>query len=140
MEELAAIATIPCSPPLLRPDEPRQEPPDLLLAAAALLFLLLPLPGLPARLFLPRSRRFPGGRHQRLREGGDVDEGAPADDVHGAGVGGERGMVERRGAVGGVRGGAGGRTGGPRERGGGRGRGGEVGEAIAEAARAHALG
>jgi hypothetical protein len=73
VEELVAVAGV---PPLLRPDEPRQEPPNLLLLAALLLLLprRLPLPFRRLRFFLP-ARRLLTGRHQRLREGGDVDEG-----------------------------------------------------------------
>uniref|UniRef100_A0A0A9HM06 Uncharacterized protein n=1 Tax=Arundo donax TaxID=35708 RepID=A0A0A9HM06_ARUDO len=76
VEELTAVA-VAGLPPLLRPDEPRQEPPDLLLLAALLLHLPLPLRRrLPAgRLFLPPRFVLHRGRHQRLRESVDVDEG-----------------------------------------------------------------
>jgi hypothetical protein len=84
VEELVAVAGV---PPLLRPDEPRQEPPNLLLVAA--LLLLLPFRG------------FLTGRHQRLREGGDVDEGGSgrgraSEDVDRADVRRQRDMVRRR--------------------------------------------
>ena len=149
MEEFAAVAVPGAVPPLLRPDEPGQEPPDLLLLAALLPLHLRPIPPrrLRRRLVLPPCRRrwrlllISGGRHERLGEGGDVDEGgAGADDVDGADVRGERGVVRRRGraAVGvqgrGRRGGGGARGGGRR---GGRG---EVREAVPEAVRADALG
>lgn len=150
MEELAAVA-VAWLPPLLGADEPRQEPPDLLLLAALLLRLHLPLTITPRAcgLLLPAGRRS-CRRHQRLREGGDVDEGGAvggraADEVDGADVGRERGVVGRRGAVaasaGGVRGG-GRRRGGGARGGGGRGGGGgrEVREAVAEAVGADALG
>lgn len=153
MEELAAAVAVPGAvPPPLRPDEPGQEPADLLLLAALLpLHFRLPPRRLRRRLVLPPCRRrlrrrwrrllISGGRHERLGEGGDVDEGgAGADDVDGADVRGERGVVRRRGrAAGGVRGR--GRRGGGGPRGGGRRGGrGEVRQAVPEAVRADALG
>jgi len=147
VEEPAAVAVavaVAGLPPLLRAHEPRQEPPDLLLLAA---LLLLHLPLIPLRrLWLPPCGLLPDrGRHQRLREGRDVDEGGavggrPAEDVDRGDVRRERGVVGRRGrAPGGV-----GRR--RRRRGGGarggcrRGGGGEVREAVAEAGGADALG
>uniref|UniRef100_A0A804UKT3 Uncharacterized protein n=1 Tax=Zea mays TaxID=4577 RepID=A0A804UKT3_MAIZE len=107
VDELAAA--VPGVPPLLRPDEPGQEPPDLLpphlrLPPRRLRRLVSP----PCRCRRRRWRRLltSRGRHQRLREGGGgVGEGGAGDNVDRADVRGERGAVARRGrAAGGARG------------------------------------